>query len=45
MRQTIELSKFGFLKDGILRVNFSDMVIQDDHVHVPEKDLFVSMIR
>ena len=43
MRQTIELSKFGFLKDGILRVNFSDMVIQDDHV--PEKDLFVSMIR
>ena len=43
MRQTIELSKFGFLKDGILRVNFSDMVIRGDDV--PEKDLFVSMIR
>lgn len=30
MRQTIELSKFGFLQDGILKVNFSDMIVKDD---------------
>ena len=30
MRQTIELSKFGFLQNGILKVNFSDMVVQGD---------------
>jgi len=30
VRQTIELSKFGFLQNGILKVNFSDMVVQGD---------------
>ncbi|KAJ7383455.1 hypothetical protein OS493_027616 [Desmophyllum pertusum] len=28
VRQTIELSKFGFLQNGILRVNFSNMVVK-----------------
>lgn len=31
VRQTIELSKFGFLQNGILKVNFSDMVVKGDH--------------
>ena len=41
VRQTIELSKFGFLQDGILSVNFFDMVIKDD---LQSKDVLVSMI-
>lgn len=31
VRQTIELSKFGFLQNGILKVNFSDMVVRGNH--------------
>ncbi|KAL9989225.1 hypothetical protein ACROYT_G003749 [Oculina patagonica] len=31
VRQTIELSKFGFLQNGILSVNISDMVVQGNH--------------
>ena len=34
VRQTIELSKFGFLQNGILKVNFSDMVVQENHDNV-----------
>ena len=34
MRQTVELSKFGFLRNGILKVNFSDMVVGGKHNEV-----------
>ena len=40
MRRTIELSKFGFLKDGTLKVDFSDMKIKGKEKRT---DLLVSM--
>lgn len=42
MRQTIELSKFGFLQNGILSVNISDMVVQGSHG--TSKDVIVSIV-
>ena len=42
MRQTIELSKFGFLQNGILKVNFTNMVVKGNHGE--NKDVIVSIV-